>query len=84
VLPSAYPANFEQKVRKWRRRESNPRRRSAQIDSEEDPDLVTDGAPDSTPKPGHKQLGRKGSELSDLPVIHPGQMTLFGRDDFGC
>ena len=64
-------------------RESNPRRGSAQIESEEDPDLATDGASDSAPKAGHKHLGRKGSKPSDLPFIHPGQMALFGRD-FGC
>ena len=67
----------------WRRRESNPRRVSAQIDSEEDPDLAIDGASDSAPKPGHEQLGKKGSEPSDVPFIYPGQMALFGHGDFG-
>ena len=75
--------SFAQFPAEWRRRESNPRRGSAQIESEEDPDLATDGASDSAPKPEHKQLGRKGSGPSDLPFIHPGQMALFGRDDFG-
>ena len=56
---------------------------SAQIDSEEDPDLAIDGASDSAPKPGHEQLGKKGSEPSDVPFIYPGQMALFGHGDFG-
>jgi hypothetical protein len=62
---------------RWRRGESNPRRGSAQTDPEEDPDLATDGAADSALEKGHKQLGRKGSKPSDLPFIHPGQLTVF-------
>jgi hypothetical protein len=61
----------------WRRRESNPRRRSVQTESEEGPDLATDGASDSASRPDHKRPERQGSEPSDLPYVHPGQMTVF-------
>jgi hypothetical protein len=59
------------------REASKCRRRSAQTDSDESPDLAPDGASGSAPETGHKQLGRKGSKPSDLPYVHPGQMTVF-------
>jgi len=63
--------------------ESNPRRRTAQPDSEENTDLASDGTTGPAPEIGHKQLGRKVSEPSDLPFIHAGQLALFDPDDFG-
>jgi hypothetical protein len=60
--------------REWRRRESNPRPRTASDESPEDPDLATPGAAQSAPKPRHKH---KAAGSEELPFIHPGQLTVF-------
>lgn len=54
----------------WRRRESNPRRRSGPSESEEDADLASSGALSGAPEDGH-EVG----EL--LSFIHDGQLALF-------
>jgi hypothetical protein len=61
-------------IGKWRRRESNPRRRSTSDDSPEDPDLATPDAARSASRQGHKQTA---AEPEELPFIHPGQLTVF-------
>jgi hypothetical protein len=59
---------------KWRRRESNPRRRSTSDESPEDPDLATPDAEQSASEHGHKPTA---AEPEELPFIHPGQLTVF-------
>jgi hypothetical protein len=60
---------------RWRRRESNPRRRSASEESPEDPDLATPDADDWASKQRHKQQAASADD--ELPFIHPGQLNVF-------
>jgi hypothetical protein len=53
--------------------ESNPRRRSTSDDSPEDPDLATPDVAQLASEPSHKQA----AEPEELPLIHPGQLTVF-------
>jgi hypothetical protein len=61
---------------RWRRRESNPRRRSASDESQEDPDLARADAGESASSEGHK---REAASAAELPFIHPGQLSVFDR-----
>jgi hypothetical protein len=69
--------------------ESNPRRRSADDDSEGDADLAPPGAAETPQKQRHKRpksARRRGASKSDeLPFVHPGQLrlddVLGGGDD---
>jgi hypothetical protein len=60
---------------KWRRRESNPRRRSAPDESQEDPDLASADAGESAS--GERYKRQAASADDELPAIHPGQLDLF-------
>jgi hypothetical protein len=62
--------------RRWRRRESNPRRRSASDESQEDPDLASADAGESASKDGHKRQAASTDD-DELPAIHPGQLNVF-------
>jgi hypothetical protein len=59
----------------WRRRESNPRRRSASDQSQEDPDLAPADTGESASNEGHKQ--KAASADDELPFIHPEQLSVF-------
>ena len=60
---------------RWRRRESNPRRRSASNESLEDPDLAPADAAESATDERHK---RQAASAEDEPSsIHPGQLDVF-------
>jgi hypothetical protein len=61
--------------REWRRRESNPRLRTAFEDSREDPDLARADAGKSASRPRHKRRDASGEK--ELPFIHPGQLSVF-------
>ena len=61
--------------RQWRRRESNPRRRSASEESQEDPDLAPADAGESASDKRHKR--QAASAEDGLPSIHPGQLDVF-------
>jgi len=58
---------------KWRRRESNPRRRSASDESQEDPDLASPDADESALKALRKRQAANADD--ELPSIHPGSWT---------
>jgi hypothetical protein len=60
---------------RWRRRESNPRRRTAFEESQEDPDLARADAGKSASRPRHKRRDASGEK--ELPFIHPGQLSVF-------
>ena len=60
---------------KWRRRESNPRRRSASDESQEDPDLASPEADESASKALRKRQAANADD--ELPSIHPGQLDVF-------
>jgi hypothetical protein len=60
---------------RWRRRESNPRRRSASDDSQEDPDLARADADESASKQRHKRQAASADD--ELPTIHPRQLNVF-------
>jgi len=55
--------------------ESNPRRRSASDESQEDPDLASADAGESASKECHKR--QAASAEAELPAIHPGQLNVF-------
>jgi hypothetical protein len=67
--------------RRWRRRESNPRRRSASEDSQEEPDLAPADAGESASNERHKREASGGED--ELPSIHPGQLSVFDRPGDG-
>ena len=55
--------------------ESNPRRRSASDEAQEDPDLASGDAGESASKERHK---RQAASAEDEPSsIHPGQLDVF-------
>jgi hypothetical protein len=60
---------------RWRRRESNPRRRSASDETQEDPDLASADAGQSASKERHKRQAASADD--ELPSIHPGQLDVF-------
>ena len=59
----------------WRRRESNPRRRSASEELQEDPDLAPPDAGESASNEGHNR--QAASVDGELPLIHPAQLSVF-------
>ena len=50
-----------------------PRRQSTSEESPEDPDLATPDAAQPASEPSHKEA----AEPEKLPLIHPGQLTVF-------
>ena len=67
--------------REWRRRESNPRRRSASDESQEDLDLASADAGESASKERHKRHPAAADD--ERPSIHPGQLDVFDLLDDG-